>query len=905
MARQIINVGVTANDGTGDGLRTAFIKSNENFAELYANSVTPTFLSNGTSNIGVVSSDGNVTVSIANLANVAIFSQTSLELSGNLIANGNLSASSLSVSNSVSTSLIPVGSGVLDLGSDTNRWGDLYLSGSTVTLGDIVLKDNGSNILGIFGADGTTPGSVAITSLDSTSIDASGNIVGADIESNANVTAGGFFIGDGGFLSNVTAASNVAVTQIANGTSVLSIAGSGGNINGVVDGQSTMVLTSQGANIQGYITATGTVTATEYVGDLRGSVFRDDSVEIVDAINGRVIADVEADTVDATGNITAGNVSTSGQMSVTGNITGGNISVTDAVSSTSISATGNISGGNLKTNGVTITGNNITAPGSVTATEFVGDIRGSVFSDDSVEIVDAINGIVTANVIAGSVDVTGNIAGNNLIGNSVVTESGDLLINPVGNVNMTSNFINNLPTPQQAGDAATKNYVDTLGTTGFHIHDPVRVEREGSLTATYADGGTTHTVTDITNTDTLTFSGAHGLSVNDLIYWTSSFNGIDADEAYFIFSVESATQVKLSETFGGEVLTGLTNGTGLSETGRANPGVGATLTNAAANAAISIDGVSLNTSDRVLVYEQTNAEENGVYTVTTVGDGSTRWVLTRATDMDEYVPNDTGQGMSIGDYFFVEEGTAGAGESYVLTSPAGEIIIGVTELTFTQFATTQVYSGGDGLSLDGTTFSVNVDDSTLQINADTLSIKPSAPLTTPNIGAATGTSLSVTGTVSLDDITKAGTNGVGNIGASGQGFDTVFAKATSAQYADVAELYSSDKDYEPGTLVQFGGSAEVTITDTLANPLVAGVVSTNPAYLMNSTLQADHSVAVALLGRVPTRVRGKVRRGQMLVSDRDGFAVAQLRPEMGTVIGKAVEDFDGDEGVIEVVVGRL
>ena len=74
---------------------------------------------------------------------------------------------------------------------------------------------------------------------------------------------------------------------------------------------------------------------------------------------------------------------------------------------------------------------------------------------------------------------------------------------------------------------------------------------------------------------------------------------------------------------------------------------------------------------------------------------------------------------------------------------------------------------------------------------------------------------------------------------------------------------------------------------------------------MNDNLQAEHTVALALLGRVPTRVRGKIRRGQMLVSTENGFATAQIRPEVGTVIGKALEDFEGDEGTIEVVVGRI
>jgi hypothetical protein len=93
-------------------------------------------------------------------------------------------------------------------------------------------------------------------------------------------------------------------------------------------------------------------------------------------------------------------------------------------------------------------------------------------------------------------------------------------------------------------------------------------------------------------------------------------------------------------------------------------------------------------------------------------------------------------------------------------------------------------------------------------------------------------------------------NGVGNIGASGAGFNTIFAKATSAQYADLAENYAADAVYEPGTVVHFGGLQEVTLCDEDMCRRVAGVVSTNPAYLMNGDLQG-FAAAVALQGRVP------------------------------------------------------
>lgn len=258
--------------------------------------------------------------------------------------------------------------------------------------------------------------------------------------------------------------------------------------------------------------------------------------------------------------------------------------------------------------------------------------------------------------------------------------------------------------PTAALQLATKQYVDDAVSSGITIHTPVRVETPTALNATYAAGGTAVTVTDITGSKTLTFATSPSLSVNDQIVFSVTSNGIVSGTAYYVYSVPAANQVTLSLSYNGPELTTLTNGTGLTITGTVNAGVGATLTNAGANAAIQIDGVTLSATNRVLVYNQANAAHNGVYTVTTVGNGSTPWVLTRATNENTYKPDST-TGLGSGDYFFVQEGLTGAGESYVLTT-ANPIIIGTTNLTFTQFSASQVYSAGTGLTLAGTTFSI-------------------------------------------------------------------------------------------------------------------------------------------------------------------------------------------------------
>jgi hypothetical protein len=176
-------------------------------------------------------------------------------------------------------------------------------------------------------------------------------------------------------------------------------------------------------------------------------------------------------------------------------------------------------------------------------------------------------------------------------------------------------------------------------------------------------------------------------------------------------------------------------------------------------------------------------------------------------------------------------------------------------------------------------------------------------------GAVSGASISVSGTITGANIVNGGANGVGNIGSETTYFNTVFAKATSAQYADLAEMYCADSEYTPGTVLDFGGNNEVTTTTTSHSTQVAGIVSTNPSYLMNSALDCLNAVEVALVGRVPCHVVGKIAKGDRLVSSNiPGIAtrldMSQYQP--GCIIGKALEAYDSETvGTIEVAVGRI
>ncbi len=189
-------------------------------------------------------------------------------------------------------------------------------------------------------------------------------------------------------------------------------------------------------------------------------------------------------------------------------------------------------------------------------------------------------------------------------------------------------------------------------------------------------------------------------------------------------------------------------------------------------------------------------------------------------------------------------------------------------------------------------------------------------LKTDNYYYANGVSISFAGTYSNSNVAAYLPTYTGTVGATAltTGANSTAGSITGnwtltagsrlqATYADLAEYYEADQTYSPGTVVEFGGEKEVTLASD-GTRKVAGVITTNPAYIMNATCPGILA-AIALQGRTPCKVRGVIKKGDMLISGGNGFARPESSPLIGTVIGKALQDHSGGEGVIEVAVGRI
>lgn len=270
----------------------------------------------------------------------------------------------------------------------------------------------------------------------------------------------------------------------------------------------------------------------------------------------------------------------------------------------------------------------------------------------------------------------------------------DQLAAPSGTVNFNSQRITGLAAPALPSDAVNKQYADSIAQS-LNVHGSAQYATTASVSYTYISGGNSLTITDITGTDTITFSASHGLDVNSQIRTgnTTTGTGLAANTTYYVTSIPAINQVKVSATYGGANAT-LTNGTGLSIGVTGNPGLGATLT----GCPNTLDGSStFSGGERILVKNHSTAAYNGVYSVTTVGTGS-NGIWTRSSDFDNSPTGEIAQG----DYIFIAAGSINGGAGYVQTAVA-PVRMGITTAGYSAFtgdsiSFTQFSAAGGGVS---------------------------------------------------------------------------------------------------------------------------------------------------------------------------------------------------------------
>lgn len=237
----------------------------------------------------------------------------------------------------------------------------------------------------------------------------------------------------------------------------------------------------------------------------------------------------------------------------------------------------------------------------------------------------------------------------------------------------------------------------------------------------------------------------------------------------------------------------------------------------------------------------------------------------------------------------------------VLQIPTLAYSVSGTTLTFTSAPAT-----GDKIEVRRLTTTASV--STLESSNGYVSLTTTNSFANINAGTASATtrmSFNTAGNVSVTANIAPSANVAYDLGNVNSWWKNTFTNKIVTGGADLAENYVADAVYSPGTVVEFGGEHEVTVSMTEGSVRVAGVITSDPGHVMNGGLKGSTVASVALMGRVPVMVIGPVYKGDMLISAGYGYARACASPKLGSVIGKAVANFEGEKGTVEVVVGRL
>ena len=548
-----------------------------------------------------------------------------------------------------------------------------------------------------------------------------------------------------------------------------------------------------------------------------------------------------------------------------------------------------------------------------------GSVDGIIRVYNATSSQDAITLYTDGTARTGFINATGNITGGNLIGTGIVgtlataSQTNITSVGTLGSLSITGNV--NSGNLRTAGlISATGTITSSTSVIGSTLSATGNIYG-GNLSGTYIVGTlTTASQTNITGVGTITTGVWNGTAIG-----ASYVGTLNQNTTGYAATVSGAAQGNITSV---GTLTALAVTGNISAGNVSATGIAGTLSTAAQTSITSVG-----TLGSLAVSGNASSATAAVDTNTTQL-ATTAYVIAQASAATPTTIGTNTIGTSTryarADHTHTGVGSAVAGTGIGISAATGAVTItnnGVTSLANGGGITASVSTGavtlGSTATSANTASAIVARDASGNFSAGTITATLTGAATSATTAATVTTaaqgnitSLGILTGLSLPSITHTGTTNVGDIGQSAHVFATVYATtfsgvSTTAKYADLAETYSADTDYLPGTVVSFGGQEEVTLSLVDGDRKIAGVVSTNPAHVMNSVLEANHVVVVALQGRVPTRVNGPVRKGDLMVSAGNGRARAEQDPKIGAVIGKSLEDFDGNIGTIEVVVGRV
>ena len=801
-------------------------------------------LSNGTSNVVATSSGGNVTVGVGGTPNVAVFSATGANIAGTFNATGNTALANVLIA---ASKTIDVGSNkitnVAEPVANSDAATKSYVDSATSS--GFTVQDDTANTTVVSGGDTLQLyGTANEVTVAITTTDRVTFGLPDNVTVTGNITAN-YFLGNGSQLTGIDA------TAIQNGTSNVRVAASGNVTVSSAGIANVLTVTGTGANITGTLNATGNAN----------------------------VGNLGATTVVAT--TLTGTLSTAAQPNITSTGT-----------LTSLSVTGNITGGNLLINTDAVITGNLTVQGNTTT------INSNVITTNDLNITVGNNQNTGAALNNAGIDVGNNNLATWRFNNATTSWQSNIAVMPTANGTLTLGGTSNYwgaayVTSLTATGNANVGNIGATAVVATNVTGTLQTAAQTNVTSvgTLGSLSVTGNVTGGNLNSNAAVTGVTGVFSGNISasYYTgngSLLTGIDATAIQNgTANVRAFLNGNVTVSAAGTANVLVVTSTGANIAGTLNTGTGnANVGNIGATAV-----VATNLTGTLQTAAQTNITSVGTLgslTVTgNIGGGNVNAIL-----------NGSGANVTSISATNISSGTL---DQARLANAA--VTLGSTALTLGSTVTTVA-----GLtSVTSTTFVGALTGAAT--TAGTVTTAAQANITS----VGTLTALTVSGAITVNSgaaataIVNGGTAGSGNIGSSGQGFNTIFAKATSAQYADLAEMYEADQIIDPGTVVCFGGTKEITVCGSNASSRVAGVVSTNPSYIMNSGLQGEYVVPVTLQGRVPVRVTGVIAKGDMMVATADGRARAEKKPKIGTVIGKALADFDGTDGVIEVVVGRV